>query len=65
MGPRREWNADGWLEKEFSLKDGRRSGCFSLYHPGGKFKKLEVYYENGREHGLLREWDTRGGLRRE
>ena len=36
-------------------------GLFQFYYDNGLFKK-EVNYENGKEHGLLKQWDSLGRI---
>lgn len=60
-GPCRRWHANGQLESESTMINGRIEGVVKEWHSNGLLKK-EFSYLNGKVHGLVRQWNTQGTL---
>lgn len=60
-GVYREFSADDTLLKEMVMAEGRQNGLFQCFYPGGGVQS-EMYYYNGKPHGLRRVFDKDGTL---
>ena len=57
----RLWHANGRLEMESTLVDGRPEGPVREWHDNGRLAR-ESEYRNGRLNGLVRQWGRDGRL---
>ena len=51
---------DGKLTEEGVYKNGKKSGTWTAYHPGGRLKAVVSNYKNGKLEGELATYDKRG-----
>ena len=61
-GTSRTWYADGKLQSEVKVVDGKKDGMFVSWYNNGQ-KKDEVPYVNGVKEGKTREWHENGKLK--
>ena len=57
----RDYDAEGGIEAEHGLQDGRRHGSAYSFHNAGKLLSLEPY-QNGVLHGTAYQWAENGAL---
>jgi antitoxin component YwqK of YwqJK toxin-antitoxin module len=58
------YSAKGVISEERYLKDGERQGYERWWNGDNKTIYREQHFQNGREHGICREWNQKGSLRR-
>jgi antitoxin component YwqK of YwqJK toxin-antitoxin module len=57
----RRWHANGAMEKEMTLRDGRPDGLCREWHDNGRLAR-ECYYRDGLLDGVVRQWNRDGRL---
>ena len=60
-GKKVEYNSNGSIDYEYTLKDGRLNGAFMTYHANGAKKKTGSYLSD-QESGKFEEYDEYGNL---